>query len=364
MIFPKFRGARKALEASRRPKMLRASHNLVEFATGGPSKAVDSLLSNLPIERRRAESERTVAECVDDGTIGIVLICGQPNMHIESALRRLTYRYIPRWVVVSGIVDRDTALRLYRAGATTVFSWPRDGLVFQKVMGEHLWPSGTPVPENSNQAIGDAVRARIQLLSFDTSSIQIDCRDGNVFLSGTIAKKQYSDSVASQACQVSGVRRVHTSALLVTEKVRTDECVHRDVQHHLEQSASVDAATLSMSVRRGCVTLAGTLRGADELKRVLSLVSKIEGVRSIANMTTVSPRQKVVDKRIATRLQKALSDRFPRSELNISVFGGCAVVDGLAPKSNIKRRIERFVGSIGSFQHVVNRVEVASGVSA
>jgi osmotically-inducible protein OsmY len=126
----------------------------------------------------------------------------------------------------------------------------------------------------------------------------------------------------------------------------------------LRSTSDIDTTTISMSVRNGYVSLAGSAADRLELERINEIISHVKGVRGIDNLATVSRLQKEKDHVIARRIHKVLALLFPREKVSVSVFGGVAVLSGRVELLSIKREVENLAREDRAVRRVINKIEV------
>ena len=69
---------------------------------------------------------------------------------------------------------------------------------------------------------------------------------------------------------------------------RSDERILEDVSDRLTGDAMVDASDITVEVRQGDVTLAGTVRDRDQKRRAQDLAERISGVKDVINAVRIA----------------------------------------------------------------------------
>ena len=129
--------------------------------------------------------------------------------------------------------------------------------------------------------------------------VRVVVKGGVAFLSGSVdflwQKRGVQDMVSVIPC----ARSVVVKNLNVAPSDVPDSRIRKSIMRLLKTSRDIDESTMSVAVRRGFVTLAGTARDRRELSRIAELLGGIMGIRGTENCVVVSSKQKEKDRSVA-----------------------------------------------------------------
>jgi len=266
-------------------------------------------------------------------------------------------------LTVFALVDEGVksaeARRIYGEGATAVFEWPREGLIFSRLVIEllavELAEGAVGAPD---AALARTIRAHLKMVRGHGPRLRVRVDAGFAFVSGSVRhlwQKQFLERLVSN---VPGVRSVVVRWLLVQPSDRTDAQITRSIRLLLREASDIDETTLAVNVERGHVTLAGSVADRRELNRAQHLLVNIKGVRDIDRLAVMSKGQKQRDHVVARRLGAMLCGLFPDQQVDVAVFAGVAVLSGTAERLSKSRDMQYMVEEDDAVQRVVNKLEV------
>jgi hypothetical protein len=302
---------------------------------------------------------------INENTLAVILASPVPGHSILTMLSRIRRRPDGEQVEIFALVDDGLsgaeARLLYNEGATAVFEWPQEGLVFSRLVVELLAVDlvhGTMTAPDS--ALARAIRAHMKLFWGYDNRLRLRVEDGVAFMSGSVAHLGQKERIEELVSNILGVRSVVVRRLLVEPSNHTDAQIKRGVLRLLRNASNVDETTVAVNVERGCVTLAGSVTGRRELNRARRLLANVDGVRRIERLTVISPSQKQRDHVVAQRLRTTLSNLFPDQKVNAAFFGGVAVLSGMVGRLRTSLDIQLVFEDDDAVQRVVNKIEVRS----
>lgn len=151
-------------------------------------------------------------------------------------------------------------------------------------------PSGYTYPDDPE--IRDSVRSALARdPRLGSAPIAVTVRDGHVHLGGEVPTLDARRAGAELAESVHGVWRVEND-LRVRRLPRTDdEAIGRLVERALQRAAAIDAEAIEVDVRRGVVTLTGTVDSPHARTVAEDVVSRIPGVRELDNTLEPPPQR-------------------------------------------------------------------------
>jgi len=301
-----------------------------------------------------------LAEGVSDPYLAAVLVEPLRGIRTELAVRALMDWYVPVFAVV-GERSRDFRVRrIYREGASAVFSWPRDKPLFARLLAEMLGVEQVRgEASRPDAALARTIRSRLKLLAGLGRGIGIKVFEGFVRLSGEVGSLWQKERIREITAGTPGVKGAFDDELHVAASGISDRSIDRSIRTVLKNTTAIDQSTISLKVENGYVALAGTFADRSEQERVVDMIKNVYGVRGIENLATVSPGEKKKDHRVASRLQREIGQRTPDEDVEVTVFGNVAVLRGRVGLLSKKRDIERFVASDGAIDRIVSKLEVA-----
>jgi osmotically-inducible protein OsmY len=146
--------------------------------------------------------------------------------------------------------------------------------------------------------------------------------------------------------------------------MKTDTELREDVLHELEAEPSIDARRIGVAVVEGVVTLTGEVPTYAEKWRAERVVSRVEGVRGIANEIEV----KLTDHRSDSDIARAAADALkwnvmvPSDRITVKVENGWVRLTGDVNWDFQRRAAERAVRDLPGVVGVPNLIRVAPHV--
>lgn len=303
---------------------------------------------------------------LDARVLGVVIVApptnGEPPDRAVSALRAdRRGSAAPLFVVVDNDTGDRAVRKIYAAGATAVFCWPREALILPRLVAELLGVSLVRGrAKGPRKALTRRLTAHLRLIPWSTAGSRAVAKSGGeVHLSGAISTYWRKRELKRLLARIPGVTRIVGTHLNVEPSTRTDRQIAYAVRSILRSTTMVDDATVSVGVRGGTLTLAGTVSNRQELERIVEIVSNVIGVRDLENSLVIAGKAKKHDGVTARRLNGALKKWFPGDRVHVAVFARVAVISGKV--RNLSRRLElaQFVGQEPAITRVINKLDVA-----
>jgi osmotically-inducible protein OsmY len=235
---------------------------------------------------------------------------------------------------VGGPMSRATLIKIYKEGAEAVFLWPadREPLVrtIFRIRGPRRSPRGTKSTPQE-MALEELVEAHLRADATDFGkTLTVRVKNRLVTLFGRIDALWKVKAAETIAMEVPGVEDVFPDGIIVTkDEDLTDRSIANAARQVLKHTIGVGATTLAVAVRDGCATLTGTAANRAELDRAIDLVSHVRGVQKLENWVVVDTHAKRKDQQVTAQLRDAIAVRYPRATIEVSVFGGVAVLSGI-----------------------------------
>jgi osmotically-inducible protein OsmY len=264
-------------------------------------------------------------------------------------------------ILVVGSSARQ-ARALYAAGASALFDWPSEQTAFVRTVLRLAGPGSRKKKKTVDSARDIALAARAQeriRAQRETygPTVKVRVQRGVVLLQGEVDAVWKVSELADLLASMPGVDEVVTSDVRVPFRGITDRTIARSVRNVLKGTVGLEDKTFGFRVSNGRVTLTGTATSRREMDQVVHLIEHVAGVRSIENLVVISPPAKSRDRQSARQLSRLLATQFPSSRIDVSVFGGIAVLGGKARSRVQRREIEALVGTQPGVERVVSKLD-------
>ena len=308
--------------------------------------------------------DEDVSALIDDDTIAVVVVGPLGDVAVADAVATLQRSQAGAdtalFAVLTHPLSNAETRRIYAAGATAVFDWPAERRVLPRLLVELLAVDLVRGPmRGADAALARTLRAHLKLSRPFGPALRVRVQDGVAVLAGQVDHLWQKLHVEERVVAVPGIRAVVVRDIHVAPSDRTDKAIRRNVRRFLRDASDVVDATLAITVRRGYVTLAGSVADRRELNRVVGLVSHVRGVRGVERLTVVSPSQKQQDHRAVRRLRRSVAHLMDDGSVTVSFFGGVAVLSGTVARLSTKRALSRIVNDDNVVQRVVNKIDIA-----
>jgi osmotically-inducible protein OsmY len=321
-------------------------------------RPVASALSTLSVPVVKTKWHERIVDEIGDKATAVILVAPLVTVDMSRAVKRIHDRHrVPLFAVIKKELPDSQIRKIYESGANAVLEWPREARIFPGLIAEMIaleqvrGKTGAP-----DEALSRSIEARLKLGL--RRGLKIHTHEGVAFLSGMVDALWKKGKVEDIIARVPGVKGVVAHHLHVSSSGLADRVVSNKVRSVLRSTSDIDTTTISMSVRNGHVSLAGSAADRLELERMNEIISHVKGVRGIDNLATVSRLQKEKDHVIARRIRKVLALLFPREKVSVSVFGGVAVLSGRVRILTIKREVEKLAREDNAVHRVINKIEV------
>ncbi|MCC3156680.1 BON domain-containing protein [Hymenobacter sp. 15J16-1T3B] len=235
---------------------------------------------------------------------------------------------------VGSLAEREQLLHLaYAAGAAhidasglTVAAWALD---------PHLRPPRA-VPQADGaieQAVRDALRLDPRVAPF-VATLQVNVRQGQVTLFGTVGHLQAHHAAAQDAGNVVGVVGVENHLLVRSHYLASDDETRQRVAAALARDAYVGRCAFAVSVHDGHVRLAGEVASPADQIRAGEVAAGIRGVAAVDNRVQVAPAAPAAPPEPDAELAQRLHTHFYWSaplhdqDIDVQVRHGCVTLSG------------------------------------
>lgn len=194
----------------------------------------------------------------------------------------------------------------------------------------------------TGRSIADRIMEELRLDSvISADDLGVVVVDGDVMLSGSLPSLDAKQRAERIAEGVRGVRQVRNSIQVRTERPYTDRQVDMYVEQALEADPATSSADIEVEVRRGVVTLTGTVSSAAERRMAREIASDVFGVRDLRDELTVralddTREPSAIEDDIRSTLQ--WDARVDATDVNVRVDDTTAVLSGTVSSAQEKRR--------------------------
>jgi osmotically-inducible protein OsmY len=306
-----------------------------------------------PDEARAATTEETKA---------IVIVPPIPKVSILSFVRRRDDD-TPAFVLMSGPLPEPTVCKLYQNGIEGVLEWPSDRTALTRTMLRLTAPSDFAwgrTKSGAEVALEETARTHLDADAVPFGAqLTVDAVGRIIVLKGQVDALWKLELAREVVASIAGVEDVVAGGVEITGQGRSDRAVAEAIRQVLRHSSAVESSTLAVAVRSGCVTLTGTVKSKDEAARALDLIRQVRGVRGVDDYLVVSPVAKQQDRVRARRVRHVVQTRYPSAPVDVSVFGGVAVLTGRVPRAALRDQIKRLVNGQDGIQRVVDKLRVS-----
>ena len=181
----------------------------------------------------------------------------------------------------------------------------------------------------------DELGARIKRALFrdgrlSEQSVSVTVRQGVVTLAGSV--QSYRRKLAAQeiAASFEGCRDVVNRLTVHPVSPLPDDQVAEYVRQSLEAHADITKEVITVSVRRGIVTLTGHVSNPFERLIAEDIALSVRGVRSVENLLSVDLDSAIEDEALCREIQSALSLARGLRDVNlrVAVSANTAVLSG------------------------------------
>jgi len=162
----------------------------------------------------------------------------------------------------------------------------------------------------------------------------------------------------------------------------SDKLLARQVALELQQQFPgseivyvMDPQAINVMVSEGTVMLHGAVQDQNMKQQAEQIARSVSGARNIHNDLIImgQPQQRQTtgqqqqmpmtstDRRLAQQIQQQLQQRFPDSNINVTINRGTATLHGTVQDQNQKQQAEQIAKSMGGVQSVQNNLTVSAG---
>jgi osmotically-inducible protein OsmY len=347
------------------PKVGERPHILL-LGQSALSKRLCRVLTELGVPNRRVDNPEDVEVAINRCTRGVVIVPPIPSFSVLAYARRCRERSVKvaTFVVMNGPMPIRTSRALYADGISAAFEWPADADAVKRTMLRLTSPEPLRWGRKrtaSEIALEETARAHLEADATPFGAqLGVEACGRVILLKGTVDALWKLELARQVVAEVNGVDDVIADGVEVQGIQEDDRKVARAVRTVLKHASSVDGSTLAVAVRSGEVTLAGSVVDRQEARRAMELVRQVRGVRRIQDYLVVSKTAKHRDHSLARRVRTAVTSRYPRLPVDLSVFGNVAVMSGRVPSARYRDQVRELVEKEAGVERVVDKLQVRS----
>jgi osmotically-inducible protein OsmY len=167
----------------------------------------------------------------------------------------------------------------------------------------------------------------------EAAKINVTVKEGEVVLTGSVPSLHARQAAHEDARNVPGAISVDNQTVVEHPEILTapsDDQIQSNIEDALAWNVTLDAGTITVSVKAGVVTLEGSVDSYWKKLAAEETVSHVRGVVEIINNLFVVPTKKVTDENIAEEIKAALDRNVAvnTESVGITVENGVVTLSG------------------------------------
>jgi osmotically-inducible protein OsmY len=230
-------------------------------------------------------------------------------------------------------------------------------------------------PSRADSDVAADVRWRIQNSQFvDSRKLGVIVLAGTVQLAGEVGSGSQRYEAELLASEVAGVRGIENFLSADVDPKRSDAQIQKDVTATLRRDVYLARLPIEVAVKKGEVTLTGSVESAYERARATSRIRWVDGVRAVQNQLQVewwedggahvaapAPR---TDAELAATVSEQLEQdvRVDASRIQVAADRGRVILQGRVDSLRQKRIAEEDAWNVAGVGWVANELEVVAAV--
>ena len=188
------------------------------------------------------------------------------------------------------------------------------------------------------------------------AEVGVEVAGGVVTLSGTVSRCEKVDAASDIAVSVAGVRDVANKLAVEGDGHQQDDTkVAHTIRHALRWNTAVPAEQIDTIVRRGVVTLRGSVEHWYQRKAAEGTVAGVAGVVSVSNQIRLLAIP-TNDEILREEVEDALAHLPSCGSVDVRVAGGVVTLAGEVGSSPLRRHAETLAAAACGVRSVINQL--------
>lgn len=223
----------------------------------------------------------------------------------------------------------------------------------------------------TDRKIEDAAKASYNYRTVLEDNVKVKANDGIVTLTGTVQDKDDKALAADTVENLPGVTKVKNEIVVKSSyPEHSDAWMAFKIRSRLLVKGNVSAASTTVAVQDGVVTLAGTANNSAQKELTEVYAKDIDGVKSVKNEIIIKDQavagqtvgEKIDDASITSQVKYALLSHKATSALKTKVTtnDGVVMITGIAANDAEKSLVTKLAQDVRGVTSVSNNMSVKS----
>jgi osmotically-inducible protein OsmY len=156
-----------------------------------------------------------------------------------------------------------------------------------------------------------------------TYDIDVEVKDGEVKLMGTVPSYRTREIAGMDALNVSGVKYLNNKLKVMAypgKILPKDDELKENIEKLISWDQDFDSEDIQISVKNGNITLEGTVDALWKKLKIEEISSNLSGAKQIINMISIVPLETHIDQVISEAVVEALKRNIYVDEKDITVW--------------------------------------------
>ena len=169
--------------------------------------------------------------------------------------------------------------------------------------------------------------------SIDDTQIEVSVNNKIVTLKGCVSTYPEKVLAEIETQLVPGIESVVNNIevkFIGFNQMPSDQDVRDAMFCLLDANSEIDSNNVQIFIKKGKVSLGGTVDSFWKKEKIQKMVSQIKGVLSVLNNMSIMPKEKISDEDIAKNLIKSMQNsvRIDAHKVDVNVEGGVVILSG------------------------------------
>lgn len=194
----------------------------------------------------------------------------------------------------------------------------------------------TTSPRTDEQIKKDVVDQLFWDDRINAADIQVEVAEGTVKLTGSVPTYYALEAATANAWDINDVSRVKNDLTVEFPELGEtppDEVIRNNIKDTLSWTPGIDASGIDVAVKKGWVTLEGSVKSYWRKNLIDIMVSPLRGIVGITNKIKIVPTEKHSDEAIAENITRSLERKagINVDAVDIKVKHGEVTLSGKVP---------------------------------